>query len=170
MKLQSLLHPCFAPARPVAAPGASGCILVPQPPQHPRAGHGASQTPGPYRECECRHWRQHRGSSSPTSTLGPLSPSALGAFPLPQLGATSGAAAARPLARPARGCSSSLQQMALFSSVSSPLLLEVSLGDSVLKGPQHFPSPILHEASWKLVKAASSGGSWRWQAGPARPQ
>lgn len=71
----------------------------------------------------------------------------LGAFPLPQLGARSGAAAARPLARPARGCSSSLQQMALFSSVSSPLLLEVSLGESVLKGPQHFGSPILHEAS-----------------------
>lgn len=69
------------------------------------------------------------------------------AFALPQLGARSGAATARPLARPARGCSSSLQQMALFSSVSSPLLLEVSLGESVLKGPQHFRSPILHEAS-----------------------
>lgn len=72
----------------------------------------------------------------------PPVPDCPGAFALPQPGARSGAAAARP----ARGCSSSLQQMALFSSVSSPLLLEVSLGESVLKGPQHFRSPILHEA------------------------
>lgn len=47
--------------------------------------------------------------------------------------------------------------MALFSSVSSPLLLEFSLGESVLNEPHQLPCPILHEAWWKLVKGHGLG-------------
>lgn len=72
------------------------------------------------------------------------------------------------------GFSVFLQQMALFSSVSSLLLLEISLGESVLNEPHWFPSPILHEASWKLVQGRwvgeGAGGGTRVLRGRAEPK
>lgn len=75
-----------------------------------------------------------------------------------ELGATSSARHCPGFSLAGLSFSGSLQQMALFSSVSSPLLLEVSLGESVLKELHWFPSPILHEASGRLVK-----GYWHWE-------
>lgn len=55
--------------------------------------------------------------------------------------------------------------MALFSSVSSPVLLEVSLGESVLKGPQHSLAALffvrLHESSYRLLALEGAGGGRR---------
>lgn len=167
MKLYCFLHPHFAPARPEAAPGTGRAVgawlwrSVLQTPLHPRAGPRPAPKPhGHGGNVDANARDGTRGAGNPHVKPWPFfrgQPCEL--YARWELGATS-----RALCCPGGslsgfwGFSGFLQQMALFSSVSSPLLLEFSLGESVLKEPHWFPSLILHEASWTLVK-----GHWLWE-------